>query len=435
MGLDGGTFATRADILRRSSWKLAQADSSWSTRGGALNRGALTRTTETASAADIARIKWSTCALSGNKLRYPVVACDLGALYNRESVLEYLVGQLQFPYNNKEAVEQSFGHLKKISSVFQLQLDWQQPGASVGADTAGVPVAGSAGSEDTVITCPLVHLPADGRYPFVALRPCNHVLSLRALRSMAPSQQQQPPAQQHPPQQQQHCPICDAVYTVAITLNGSPDEVAAQRMALSTRLLEEKKAKKKEKKRRREEKCAERSSNDAHSAAVAANEGGACADLSERPAAAPLQAGTRSNDDDSKDAAVCATNKRHRHRRRSGSSSSGGEKRRQQQGSEELAALNATLRREVAERIAWADLDQKREKQRTAEAVARQRVIDSQLSRQARGVTAAVAVAVVAAAASGRTVRDGGGGSGRDGSGRDGLRHVSFATVTSSRDA
>ena len=44
MGLDGGTFASRADVLRRASWSLATADTSRSTRGGAISRGSLVRT-------------------------------------------------------------------------------------------------------------------------------------------------------------------------------------------------------------------------------------------------------------------------------------------------------------------------------------------------------------------------------------------------------
>ena len=34
MGLDGGTFITRSDILRGQSWAMATADNSRSTRGG-----------------------------------------------------------------------------------------------------------------------------------------------------------------------------------------------------------------------------------------------------------------------------------------------------------------------------------------------------------------------------------------------------------------
>lgn len=34
MGLDGGTYITRSDILRGQSWAMATADNSRSTRGG-----------------------------------------------------------------------------------------------------------------------------------------------------------------------------------------------------------------------------------------------------------------------------------------------------------------------------------------------------------------------------------------------------------------
>lgn len=34
MGLDGGTYITRSDVLRGQSWDMATADNSRSTRGG-----------------------------------------------------------------------------------------------------------------------------------------------------------------------------------------------------------------------------------------------------------------------------------------------------------------------------------------------------------------------------------------------------------------
>ena len=37
MGLDGGTRATRSDVLRRQSWRLATRDASRSTRGGSVS--------------------------------------------------------------------------------------------------------------------------------------------------------------------------------------------------------------------------------------------------------------------------------------------------------------------------------------------------------------------------------------------------------------
>ena len=39
MGLDGGTYMTRSDVLRGSSWALSAADTSRSTRGGSVQSG------------------------------------------------------------------------------------------------------------------------------------------------------------------------------------------------------------------------------------------------------------------------------------------------------------------------------------------------------------------------------------------------------------
>lgn len=36
MGLDGGTYITRSDVLRGQSWELNKAENSRSTRGGAV---------------------------------------------------------------------------------------------------------------------------------------------------------------------------------------------------------------------------------------------------------------------------------------------------------------------------------------------------------------------------------------------------------------
>ena len=40
MGLDGGTYITRSDVLRGQSWELAKADDSRSTRGGSASTSA-----------------------------------------------------------------------------------------------------------------------------------------------------------------------------------------------------------------------------------------------------------------------------------------------------------------------------------------------------------------------------------------------------------
>jgi hypothetical protein len=85
MGLDGGTIATRSDILRRSSWRLAHTDSSHSTRGGEAVINYASEIVPEGSR-EVALSLWEHCALSGEPLGEVnmTVACYKGMLYNRE---------------------------------------------------------------------------------------------------------------------------------------------------------------------------------------------------------------------------------------------------------------------------------------------------------------------------------------------------------------
>ncbi|GJP52677.1 hypothetical protein CLOM_g11770 [Closterium sp. NIES-68] len=91
MGLDGGTIISRTDVIRGASWRLASRDSARSTRGGQLSAGDLLGGEERVGAREQREAAWSACALTGEALREPIVACQLGRLYNRESVLQLLL--------------------------------------------------------------------------------------------------------------------------------------------------------------------------------------------------------------------------------------------------------------------------------------------------------------------------------------------------------
>jgi hypothetical protein len=261
MGLDGGTFATRADLLRRASWKLACADDSHSTRGGALNPGALVRTVDAAAQADLDRIRWAACALSGEPLVAPVVACGLGSLYNKESLLGFLLGTLEFPYNNQAGVAAAFGHLRGLRDVLELTLAWRPadhdervapapavpaPGTGGGAEEAS-PAPGAAAG---VVCCPITGAIADGRQTFVALGGCGHVLSLRAVKAVLAAGAA--------------CPLCGVPFesgakasrglvaaagaaaspSGTLVLNGTIEQLAAARAAMEGVPAEKKKKKK-----------------------------------------------------------------------------------------------------------------------------------------------------------------------------------------------
>ncbi|CAI7884806.1 unnamed protein product [Closterium sp. NIES-53] len=91
MGLDGGTIISRTDVIRGASWRLASRDSARSTRGGQLSAGDLLGGEERVGVREQRDAAWSACALTGEALREPIVVCQLGRLYNRESVLQLLL--------------------------------------------------------------------------------------------------------------------------------------------------------------------------------------------------------------------------------------------------------------------------------------------------------------------------------------------------------
>ena len=104
MGLDGGTLATRTDLLRRASWRLANHDggSHRSTRGGQLSdpRAALAVAERRDRNEDVAD-GFDTCAVSGTRFPFTpehgaIVACALGRLYLRDAIVEYLTKSGQF---------------------------------------------------------------------------------------------------------------------------------------------------------------------------------------------------------------------------------------------------------------------------------------------------------------------------------------------------
>ena len=262
MGLDGGTFASRADVLRRASWNLATADSTWSTRGGSIPRGALVKTVESASHTTLNGIKWTTCALTGEDLCAPIVACALGNLYNRQAVLEHLLGTLKgttqqaSTQQGQRQVKEAFGHLTALSSVFDVTLT---PDPALGAAAAGPSTAaamsgeadsGRSGGDSAAprFACPIVHCLTDGRNNFVAVRPCGCVVSARAMKQIAGSSGDDDGAGV--------CPVCNGLSTSLVPLNGTAEQVEELKQALQLATAEAKRKKKdakREKKRKRKQ--------------------------------------------------------------------------------------------------------------------------------------------------------------------------------------
>ena len=299
MGLDGGTIASRSDLLRRASWRLTTSNADTrSTRGGqlgaadALNTAGLERRDQLQDAIDF----FSTCALSGTAFpRAPgpreVVACGLGRLYLRDAVVAFLTKTEQFQPGMCEtaALEEAHGHIGRLRDVFDVILE---PAPEWNAPMGSLAVSGGGGERRPIgpWRCPVDRArTTNGQHCFVALRPCGHVMREQVSRELSIAAQpgasrtpQKPlsprpdataptehlasssalPREHQPPGLQGRsdgittlhggswmCPVCDAPVEVSVCLN--PPAQIAERVKAALRSEQQNRIRKSGKKRMR----------------------------------------------------------------------------------------------------------------------------------------------------------------------------------------
>uniref|UniRef100_A0A0L8FN82 Replication termination factor 2 n=1 Tax=Octopus bimaculoides TaxID=37653 RepID=A0A0L8FN82_OCTBM len=154
--------------------------------------------------ADLAA-KWKHCAISQEPLRSPIMSCEFGRLYNKETVLEFLLDRNSFE------CAQSFSHLRGLKDIKEVKLT-ENPGDSrpkaekgdgyidtlasqyicpvVGLEMNGMfkPKAEKGdGYIDTLASqyiCPVVGLEMNGMFKFCFPWTCGCVVSERALKEV-----------------------------------------------------------------------------------------------------------------------------------------------------------------------------------------------------------------------------------------------------------
>lgn len=179
MGLDGGTIPSRSDLLRRASWRLANKGNAKSTRGGGFQDLVASEDPLTTSEKEeLLRSKWLVCALSNQPLKSPLVTCQLGRIYNREALIEFLLGEGQFCYSKEKLKEEGFGHLKSLKDVFELHLT-ENPAFAKSAKESGK--VEESGEIPMPFICSVSNVEANGRQSFVALKKCGHAFTEKAL--------------------------------------------------------------------------------------------------------------------------------------------------------------------------------------------------------------------------------------------------------------
>ncbi|XP_029357120.1 replication termination factor 2 isoform X1 [Echeneis naucrates] len=152
MGCDGGTIPKRHELVKGPK-KVEKVDKN----------------------AELAA-KWKYCALSQEKLKHPIVSCDLGRLYNKDAIIEYLLDK-SADRPNTEAV----AHIHGIKDIKELNLtdnpEWEGERRNAKGDRYEDIHCG-------MFICPVVGLEMNGKHRFCYLQTCGCVFSDRALKEV-----------------------------------------------------------------------------------------------------------------------------------------------------------------------------------------------------------------------------------------------------------
>jgi len=149
MGCDGGTIPTRDELV-----KLKKKPEQKDVDGHRL-------------------YKWQHCALTQEPLAKPVVACEMGRLYNKAAVLELLLSK------DRTGAPAWAAHLEKLRDVVELQL---APNPAYSGSRASV---GDGMYVDRLVSpyiCPVTGLEMNGRFKFVFAWSINRVVAERAIK-------------------------------------------------------------------------------------------------------------------------------------------------------------------------------------------------------------------------------------------------------------
>ncbi|XP_038605837.1 replication termination factor 2 isoform X1 [Tachyglossus aculeatus] len=169
--------------------------------------------------------QWNYCTLSQEILRRPIVACELGRLYNKDAVIEFLLDK-----SSEKAPGQATSHIKSIKNVTELKLSdnpaWEGDKGSTKGDKFD-------DLQRARFICPVVGLEINGRHRFCFLRGCGCVFSERALKEV----------------KAEVCHTCGAAFQEddVIVLNGNKEDVEMLRKRMEVRRLKMKTGKKSKK--------------------------------------------------------------------------------------------------------------------------------------------------------------------------------------------
>ncbi|XP_056404045.1 replication termination factor 2 isoform X2 [Hyla sarda] len=151
MGCDGGTIPKRHELVKGPK-KVEKVDKN---------------------AELVAR--WYYCILSQEKLKRPIVTCELGRLYNKDAVIEFILDKSPDKPNAESAA-----HIKSIKNVIELNLTDNPAWTGGKGNTKG----DTYDEQRAQFICPVVGLEMNGKHRFCVLRQCGCVFSERAIKEI-----------------------------------------------------------------------------------------------------------------------------------------------------------------------------------------------------------------------------------------------------------
>ncbi|XP_059117975.1 replication termination factor 2 [Peromyscus eremicus] len=166
--------------------------------------------------------QWNYCTLSQEILRRPIVACELGRLYNKDAVIEFLLDK-----SAEKALGKAASHIRSIKNVTELRLSdnpaWEGDKGNTKGDKHD-------DLQRARFICPVVGLEMNGRHRFCFLRCCGCVFSERALKEI----------------KAEVCHTCGAAFQEddVIVLNGTKEDVELLKKRMEERRLRAKLEKK-----------------------------------------------------------------------------------------------------------------------------------------------------------------------------------------------
>ncbi|KAJ3330734.1 hypothetical protein HDU76_004996 [Blyttiomyces sp. JEL0837] len=153
MGCDGGTIPKRHELVKTRAKsptpdKIAQA-----------------------------KAKWECCALSKEPLRAPLVGCNLGRLYNKEKVIEFLLNRKAFGDGDILA-----DHITSMKDVIDLNLTPNPESDEKESSTMHGSTRETVKKAQWI--CPVTMKEMNGKYRFSFLTTCGCVISEQAMKEV-----------------------------------------------------------------------------------------------------------------------------------------------------------------------------------------------------------------------------------------------------------